>query len=205
MREDSVAIACYTPGDTRNAYLLLNAASIHFWDITTLYLYFRKMRQFQKDIAASDKNEAADSIVLRIKFILNKMIFLTVVIEIVIIISYGAQGIGWYLKWKWYMSLIAALCSTFSNIVMSVCVYCMIEHNNKDYLKLVQMIKNVGCTFCCCKSVVESGEFMVVSLSDDNTNTSGNQDNIMTNTMKSVEVERLNQTDLSEFTKTITE
>ena len=130
-----------------NIYINISYLWYYVWDWTVLFLYVHKVRQFHR----KHSEVIADKIKNKIKFILFKIMILTILVEInsivgsiiyFSIISYNLQDILGPLLW----------CIEF--IICAKIVILMPEHNHSEYMKMVRKLNKLN-FFCCCKSLMD--------------------------------------------------
>ena len=144
------------------------AAVLVIWDITTLLLYYYKIKQFMRFRRAKSyssgsihipapsnsdnstiSNTKDDKIYHRIIFIMNKIIILTLFYEIwigvlvicaYVITDFDTRSDMYSLIW------IYLFCYTLSTVplVFSFAMYLMMDHNDEEYMKFLKLIN-------CCK------------------------------------------------------
>ena len=119
------------------------------WDLTVLICYIIKICQFYRK-----KDNVQESITLRIKFVVYKIGFLTLIVELLTIISllvgpaiFGGD-VHFILR---LITVILLISESFACVYM---VYLMIAHNDKEYVMFVKRLDKIR-MFCCCKSFVE--------------------------------------------------
>ena len=111
------------------------------WDGTVVILYIKKCYQFAK----KNVGNIEESVSLRIKFILSKILFLTLLLEIWIIIShFSYQGfianqIG---------IVVCHFLYTLDGFISAFLVWLMLSHNEEKYTQFVQILDQAK--ICCC-------------------------------------------------------
>ena len=109
------------------------------WDLLTLMLYIAKLCQFSRKI----KNEA-DSVYIRINFILKKM---TVLVLTLTTFSWCCFVV-YFLPLSTIQYAFRTLLHALAPLLDVIIVYLMIERNNKQYVMIVNK--------CCCKKLEDS-------------------------------------------------
>ena len=178
-------------------YVQLISATIYaLWDITTLTLYIIKIREFNRFCQDIHKSVITE----RIRFILNKIVILSLSVEISIVVSIVGQFGGAALHWNGYYPLLIPVVSSLSNIEFCVVMYCMMEHNDKAYRKLLKVLE-MSRLFCCCMGLIENAKIHTVD-ADGNKEKKLIDETQMTG-INNTRVESIMLEERSEYTKTI--
>eukprot|EP01084_Bolivina_argentea_P287734 493729_1 len=131
--------ACsFYPMQWYSNWILYTVAAYYVWDMTVLTLYIIKIIQIKSKLKQlkSQKNGQKD-IMFRLGFVLNKVITLTVIYEIQALIS---ATVNVFMDHNQYLlGGIRQIILSFDPIMVSVCLYLMIETNNKEYVKMCSM------------------------------------------------------------------
>eukprot|EP01084_Bolivina_argentea_P048162 88749_1 len=113
------------------------------WNFTVLGLYWYKLQKIAKFIK-QNKDKKSKQIFNQIYLSLHKILLLTIIYEIMFfVVSVITTMLGAYFTGALY-----PLVRAISNVIGSVIMYLMIEHNNNDYLKIISICYKI---FCCCK------------------------------------------------------
>lgn len=114
------------------------------WDFSIVYLYVRKCYQF---VGKHNDIEELQKVSLRVRFILSKVMFLTILLEI--------EGIFAVISWTLYYEfpgLWSAMVYTptyaFDGLFNAYMVYLMLSHNDDEYVKFVGFMDTSN--MCCC-------------------------------------------------------
>ena len=119
------------------------------WDWTVFICYIIKICQFYRK-----KDNVQESISLRIKFVVYKIGFLTLIVELLTMFSslVGPAIFGSDVHFILILiTVILMISESFGCVYM---VYLMIDHNDKEYVMFVKRLDKIR-MFCCCKSFVE--------------------------------------------------
>lgn len=115
------------------------------WDVTVLVLYTWKCYQFYKKQRLFGNIDK--SIVLRIKFILSKILFLT----LLIFMESGILITLYYLDYS-ERSIASAvvynICAAFVGLIDCYLIYLMRSHNDEQYIKFLMMLDNLKICIC---------------------------------------------------------
>ena len=116
------------------------------WDWTVMGIYFYKCYQF----ARKNMDNVDDKVKLRIKFILSKISFLTILLEIEAAIflvlgrlnavSKGTGGIG--------LRVIGWMLISFDGLFCAYIVWLMLSHNDDKYVQFIKVLDRMK--ICCC-------------------------------------------------------
>jgi len=120
------------------------------WDLLVLFLYWRKIRQFTK----SAYLKIDQQVYSRISYVLNKILFLTLLYQTVFISNPGFFGL-WSDLGVW-----GYICDTLNRgiviILNAFIMFIMMEHNDEIYKLLVTRYFVGACKcnvwYCCCCS-----------------------------------------------------
>ena len=138
--------------DASNSIVVITAfAWFILWDWSVVILYVIKICQFYGKKA----HHIEDIVTLRINFILYKILFLTIIIEIHGAISFwlftigtgndiNEVYVGLFLSWFLFEWTISAM--TF---------YLMLSHNDDEYIKLIKFMDRLK-MFCCCRGLIRN-------------------------------------------------
>ena len=120
------------------------------WDWIVLFSYIIKIIQFYRKRAV----DVPDSVLNRIKFILQKILFLTIILEL----SFWGSGASWAFAsvLSFQMELIWGIIDMALTVFI---VYLMIDHNNEEYIKLIKFLNSMRIFFCCHCFVLNVMEF----------------------------------------------
>ena len=138
------------------------------WDLMVLFLYIYKIRQAKRRITDVAKCPTAQGNILsRINGILNKILFLTIIYEIIsnslihVNLWIATPIIHTIMHAGWAVDYIATLLT----------MYLFLEHNESDYLLLLRLMKKFKCldSCCCCFKLLPG---------DDNLDNNGNEANM---------------------------
>eukprot|EP01084_Bolivina_argentea_P251921 422707_1 len=111
------------------------------WAWVVVGLYVVKMVQLKQQIGSNIHNQQIKDCLQKINFTLNKIVFLTLLMEIVgICVGGGQLFITYDISVAWSIDF---------SITISL-MYLMREHNCKDYAKLLLLLNKCGCIKCCC-------------------------------------------------------
>lgn len=147
-------------------YILVPIATVWFyaWDWTVLSMYFYKMYQLKK-------HKIFDNPVVysRVKFIMNKIVLLTVIYEIKVVLIVLLNTILLDLPISSILIPVFIMVDVISTVVI---IYLMVEHNNDEFI-----ITMKRCC-CCCSSFIHRMEQLQASLENNEVNQTENQDNI---------------------------
>lgn len=127
------------------------------WDLFTLFLYSYKIYQFRK--VTEDENK--DKISQRIQFTLNKVLLLTLSMEILAGIQCGLHVVGNIMDWIPIISILFDIICAPCMVLSTWTVYLLLEHNLKDYLYFLNLIDRFKCIYwicCCCKGIVDNAK-----------------------------------------------
>ena len=140
-------------------------ALLWLYDFTILCLYIGKIRQFKKATMTNvhdqnHRNSVETSVHRRITVIMNKIIVLTLTIEISGVVG-SVIGNAIWVKWlgPWGYLMIITLQSAPGLIIFAVVMFLMVEHNREIYNKLVgqYLIGYCRCHIwcCCCRNLLD--------------------------------------------------
>ena len=163
---------------TKNSFIATTVYSV--WDLFTLSLYIYKIHGATKVIQIKQKEqETQNKILKRIKNIMAKIVFLTVIYEIITTVMVNL------FFWGLASSPVVALGWAIDFLMGSYIIYLMLEHNSKSYMALLKFMNNTGMfTFCCCcfrslmKEAIEQAMMDLVTngkSTDNNNNNNGNK------------------------------
>ena len=177
-----------------------------FYDLFTVFLYYWKIRQFNK---INTKNADKDNVGDRIKFILNKLLFLTLILQFTIDIMTGALFIESTLdldanKDLWAYSVIQLIMSV-GTIILSFVIFVMVEHNLDIYLGILDcMDKSIF--YCFCKSLIENARPQILENNNKDTNDNELNQSMVTKTQNNdTGIERIQLSILSGRSNTYVE
>ena len=127
-----------------NSFIATTLYSI--WDLFTLFLYIYKIHQATKTIQLHQKGqEVQDQILTRIKKIMAKIVFLTVIYEMVTTVMVNL------FLWGFSSSPIVAVGWAIDFLTTQYIMYLMLDHNSNSYLTLLKLMHVTGILrFCCC-------------------------------------------------------
>ena len=124
----------------------------YVWDWTILGMYVYKIRQFNKLSQDSNKKK----VFKRVKYILSKIILLTLFVEVFNALNAGIvvtvvliENEVIYRIMHITVALISGICSS----ILCWVVYCIMEHNEQDYMKMLKLLEKMIC-FRCCKNFI---------------------------------------------------
>eukprot|EP01084_Bolivina_argentea_P048163 88750_1 len=113
------------------------------WNFTVLGLYWYKLQKIAKFIK-QNKDKKSKQIFNQIYLSLHKILLLTIIYEIMFfVVSVITTMLGAYFTGALY-----PLVRAISNVIGSVIMYLMIEHNNDSYVKIVSILYQLK--ICCC-------------------------------------------------------
>ena len=128
----------------------------YVWDWTVLGLYVYKICQFNKLNRTGNK----EKVWKRVMFILSKITLLTLCVEILVTLNVVIVTFITVIWNEWNFVLLEislALISGICSIVHCWVVYCMMEHNKKDYVKTLMIMEKIIC-FKCCKNFIRNAK-----------------------------------------------
>eukprot|EP01084_Bolivina_argentea_P150975 263579_1 len=136
--------------------IALPGVIIYVWDIITLILYVTKTISFRFN--KKEMIEKQMHVWKRIKFILNRVILLTLCYWIynIFLVIFAMQSsilsggdAPNYLSFVWFLII-----SSFHSICINCCVFLMEEHNSSEYARFLRILNKYKfyyiCFPCCC-------------------------------------------------------
>eukprot|EP01084_Bolivina_argentea_P210568 358356_1 len=178
------------------------------WDLYIVYIYINNIRQLKKRLL--NRNTNNNEILIKLKKIniyLRKVLILTIIIEITNAI---------YAMTVATINIELSIFDCLQVMVIFICMYLMIEHNNSKYVTIVKLLSKLKLCCCCTKfvySTIPSNDNEVVTVDDknmnvivsNNTNTtdSQKQETQKTNTLNVIDPDGLHSS-ITEFRKEIT-
>ena len=121
----------------------------YLWDWTVFGCYIVKICQFYRK---NDDIEVA--IWMRIKFVVYKISFLTLIIEVSAAVVMVLWNEIWYYKMHWILRSVVMSFNISDYFISMYMVFLMIDNNNAEYIQFVKKLNKIG-MFCCCKSFVD--------------------------------------------------
>ena len=127
------------------------------WDISILFLYFFKIYSFRKLYGRKD-----DGVFSKLLFILYRIVIVTVFYQLTSLILAILYNVLDYVPWpslmEWPMHFVRnQLFPAMFSILISFCMFLMMEHNTDSYVAFLQCIRvsrlDTLC-FCCCRRIV---------------------------------------------------
>ena len=116
------------------------------WDISTLFLYYFKIRAFRDII--KNKNE---SIYKRVVTILYKIFIMTMFYECVILsFTVFSSGMEFVFDTKWVLDMVQIISFNTQSVCVSFAMYLMMEHNQDKYVKFLRVIRKLRLYWLCC-------------------------------------------------------
>lgn len=125
---------------------LVSAIMSVAWDLLTLVLYILKIRSLIHNSIEFDLNQ---NISKRILFTLRKIIILTLLYQIVGVLSILIFSIfGWIIDFNLIQHINAVLFTSLMPVLLSLSMYLMMEHNQTHFVKLIKFFR---LHWICCK------------------------------------------------------
>ena len=103
-------------------------------------MYFKKFYQFSNKMGGKVERKIS----LRVKFILSRILFMTVLLEVYSVFAMIVYQLSEHVLW----TMIWVICSAFDGIFTGYCVYLMRSHNNDRYIQFIKVINKLK--ICCC-------------------------------------------------------
>ena len=133
-------------------FMLVVLGSI--WDIIILLMYYFKIKSFRKTKALRK-----DAVWRKVMFILQRIIILTLFYQLTLLIANSSLIAAGYITDTMLDRLsIHHVARASFNVLYSIVVYLMMEHNTDEYLGFLRCFKrlylNYIC-FCCCHRMVD--------------------------------------------------
>lgn len=129
---------------------ILQSVVYTIWDLTVLGLYIFKVRQASNKLKNNKVYKSTYNFVLsRINVILTKVLFLTIIYELVVNINY----IFYLYVWNSFqiIILIRIILWMIDAVLSSYIMYLMLPHNDHHYNKLLDYLNKCGIIqYCCC-------------------------------------------------------
>ena len=125
-------------------YMMVIGGIFFSWDLFTLYLYILKIRTFR---VYKDTNPP---VYKRIKSILQKIYILTMFYQITGIISMTLTIMLTVLDLSMIQLILQRVNVYFMICVMSAAMYLMMDHNVKEYLRFLKVIRFLRLNYLCC-------------------------------------------------------
>ena len=117
----------------------------YVWDWTIIFLYIRKCYQFfRKNMGTMD-----EIIAFRIKFILNRILLLTLLLEVDSLICIGIDNLYYRFPNVW-TGLLQYIVTAFDELINAYFVYLMLSHNDDEYIKFIEIVEKLKLCNCCC-------------------------------------------------------
>ena len=117
------------------------------WDWTIILLYVRKCYQFRdKNRFNSDEN-MDNHVFLRIKFILSKILLLTILLEIYALLAIVGYQMMFIVQAE-ELAFINSLFFVFDGLVSTYLISMMLSHNDDKYMRFIEFMN--GLRVCCC-------------------------------------------------------
>ena len=148
----------WVPREWRIIWALAGASMWLIWDLITLYLYRRKIKQIEK-LFESDPNDANKEVTRRIISTLHRILVLTIWYNFFVFVR---NTYTWTVAFTadprsdlWiYTAIIFG--PTLDTLVFATAMYLMLEHNTSHYTKFIKWVHHlrlywcVICCECCC-------------------------------------------------------
>ena len=113
------------------------------WDWIIIILYIKKCYQFEKK--SDNVGNMTESVKLRVKYILSKILFLTILIEIKTTLSLvSSQLLYIFPEFILYLILYWIL-AIFDGFVCTYLISLMLSHNDDKYIKFIVVIQKMKC------------------------------------------------------------
>ena len=112
------------------------------WDLLTLILYVIKIKQIKRSQAIRNQND--DTVYKKVKFILYKIVLLTIIYEIKTLFGAGLTVIFGGMQ---IISILSPIIVAMDALMAVFVMYLMIEHNNDEYIRFLTLFR--GCCCCC--------------------------------------------------------
>eukprot|EP01084_Bolivina_argentea_P274620 468131_1 len=125
------------------------------WDWFVLLLYVVKICQFYHK--KSDEN-IPDSVIQRIKFILSKIILLTLLLQFFSGVSFWLY-ISRVRNLKIWFTVVGQLWIDIDAAITICLVYLMFVHNDKKYIKFIKLLNTVKVCICCRSCIKNALEY----------------------------------------------
>ena len=149
----------------------VGAAIYVIWDFGTLLLYIFKIRQF-----SNFKNNAVLAH-KRIMFILYKITIITIFYQMFIVAAFIILiPISFYIQVDSIIDIALVMVFSSKSVAWSLSMYFMMEHDEKEYKKFLNVMYRTKLHFCCCccrTMVIEQLKDDKVELHKQATQTSG--------------------------------
>eukprot|EP01084_Bolivina_argentea_P013614 25556_1 len=123
-----------------------------FYDLLVLGIYIYKIHQIRKHTAFKD-----EVIYKRINFILHKIQLLTIVYEINAIILFVVACMTAFSPFG--LAVVLPITNCIHTIWSVITIYLMVEHNNSEYMRLINTFNNKKLYCCCRKIIVDSIQY----------------------------------------------
>ena len=124
------------------------------WDITTLLMYYFKIKSFRKTKAFRE-----DAVWRKIMFILQRIIILTIFYQItLLIVNASLVAAGYVTDTELDRLSIHRVALSLICVLYSIAMYLMMEHNTDEYLGFLRCFKRTYLKyicFCCCHRIVD--------------------------------------------------
>ena len=140
-------------------YVILAFALFGFfilYDLFIVFLYYYKVFQFNQYIKVNKIDINRDVILQRIRFILNKILFLTLMIMIICTFAGGMIAIWDLVQDYMILHVLSNLSFAIMILVCQYMVFLMLEHNLNNYLKMLSFIDKFDFCYCCCKKIIDN-------------------------------------------------
>eukprot|EP00484_Ammonia_sp_Unknown_P021816 CAMPEP_0197028664 /NCGR_PEP_ID=MMETSP1384-20130603/8295_1 /TAXON_ID=29189 /ORGANISM="Ammonia sp." /LENGTH=295 /DNA_ID=CAMNT_0042457697 /DNA_START=308 /DNA_END=1195 /DNA_ORIENTATION=+ len=122
------------------------------YDIFTDFLYWYKIHQFNQRM----KDINRDVILQRIRFVLNKILFLTALILFILICGVCIAFFWYVFENMAWLHIVGEVSVATSMVIVGHMVSLMLEHNQDDYLRVLHCLDKVDCCYCCCKGLIDN-------------------------------------------------
>ena len=116
------------------------------WDITTLCLYYYKIRSFREMI--KDKHEI---VYKRVLFILHHIFILTLLYEVSLAVMTVLLVTATFLTdIIWIHNICLSIAMSVTSVSVCISMYLMMDHNKLEYIKFLKCIKKLKIHWICC-------------------------------------------------------
>ena len=127
-------------------WLLVNSLSFLAWDITTVSLYYHKIRYLSSGIKNKDER-----IYKRVLSILYRVFITTLFYEISMFVLTSVLGIVIALTDSiWIIGICSSITVAFCTNAVSISIFLMMDHNKSEYIEFLKIIKKLRLNWLCC-------------------------------------------------------
>ena len=135
------------------------------WDLSTLFLYIYKIQSFKKvyskktDIAGihkvhnTENTQKSEIIYNRINNIMNRVLIITIFYEITVLLIFVIWILPTVFGWNHppiYVFFGYCLPAVIKDVIFSLSVTLMVEHNTERYIKFLRFINRFRLHYICC-------------------------------------------------------